>query len=105
MGQIIEIPAQIRIKQTISILDPQKELREIIDSDLGSDAADLYDTVIKQIEAEYLGISDGDDYEDIADGYWNMLVDTMNELQEIVYAKRLDRNRLERLYMKLNNNL
>ena len=102
MGQVIEIPAQIRVKQTLCILDPQKELREIIDNDLGPDAADLYDTVIAQME---VGEYTGDDYEKIADGYWNMLVDTMNELQEIVYANRLDRKKLERLYMKLNNNI
>ncbi|MBQ9609361.1 MAG: hypothetical protein IJV15_07965 [Lachnospiraceae bacterium] len=86
-------------------MNPRDELREIIDEYLGMDVANLFDQVIEEIEYDLTPDEIGDDYEAISDGYRNMLVDTMNELQEIVYAKRIDRKRLERLWQNLNKNL
>lgn len=110
MGSVIEIPRIIKRKKQIrTILEPKEELREIIDEYCGMEAARLFDEVIEeerdQIMDEYGIDKIGDDYEAISDGYRNMLVDTMNELQEIVYANRLDRKRLERLWKKLHSNL
>lgn len=107
MARVIEIEPQIRRRQTVTILCPQDDLREIIDQDMGIEAARLYDEVISDLEIEYAGQneSDGDDYEKIADGYRNRLVDVMNELQEIVMQKRMNRRRLEKLWQQLNNEL
>jgi len=103
MGHIIEIPRIVRRKKEKRvILNPREDLREIIDDVLGGEVARLYDGVITELEDDQ---PEGDDWESISDGYRNMLVDTMNELQEIVYANRLDRKRIERLYQQLNKNL
>ena len=112
MGSVIEIPRIIRQKKkTITVFDnADRDLRELIDEYLGSDAANLFDQVLEQerqsIMEEY-GIDEipGDDYEAISDGYRNMLVDTMNKLQEIVYANRLDRKKLEAVWKNLHDNL
>lgn len=113
VGHVIEIPRIIRRKKKIVTIldsDADRDLRELIDEYLGMDAAHLFDQVIEQTEQDIMeeyGIDGipGDDYESISDGYRNMLVDTMNELQEIVYAKRIDRKRLENLWKNLHNNL
>ena len=103
MGHIIEIPRIVRRKkENRVILNPREDLREIIDDVLGGEVARLFDGVIMELEDDQ---PEGDDWESISDGYRNMLVDTMNELQEIVYANRLDRKRIERLYQQLNKNL
>ena len=98
---VIEIPPQIRQRQILTVLDPKRELREIIDADLGMEAAKLYDDILD----EFRYVPTGDDYERIADGYHNMLVDVMNELGEIISQKRLDRKRIERLCEQLNRDL
>ena len=113
MGSVIEIPRIIRRKKKmITVFDDEadRDLRELIDEYLGMDAARLFDQVLEQerqnIMEEY-GIDEipGDDYEAISDGYRNMLVDTMNKLQEIVYANRLDRKKLEAVWKNLHDNL
>ena len=103
MGRMIEILPQIRAKQVIPIINPKDELRQILYDDMGSDITDLYDSVIRELEEK--DDYNGDDYESIADGYHNLLVDYMNELQEIVMQKRLDRKKLENLYEKMNREL
>lgn len=98
----ITIPGKEIPEQNFVMFDPEKDIEEIIKDNLGHDMSSVFHELIwnlKSVEPE------GDDYERIADGYRQMLVDTMNELQEIVYAKRLDRKRLERLYKELDNNL
>lgn len=101
MAHVIEIPPQIRTRQVMTILDPKKELREIIDADMGSDVADLYNEIICELEEDDYG----DNYEAIADSLRNFLVDCMNELQEIVMQKRLNRDKLLNLYKKMNREL
>lgn len=103
MGCIVEILPQIRAKQIIPIINPKDELRQILYDDMGSDIADLYDGVIRELEEK--DDYSGDDYESIADGYHNLLVDYMNELQEILVQKRLDRRRLETLHVKMGREL
>lgn len=98
---VIEIPPQIRQRQILTVLNPKRELREIIDADLGMEAAKLYDDILD----EFRYVPTGDDYEAISDGYRNMLVDVMNELGEIIFQKRLDRKKIERLYDRLNRDL
>lgn len=101
MGHVIMIEPQIRARRTMAILNPRDELRKIIEADMGTDVANLYDEVICELEEN----GTGDDYEAISDGYRNKLVDVMNELHEIVMQKRLNRDRLERLYERLNKEL
>lgn len=105
MGYVITIEPQIRVRQNVTILNPREDLREIIDSDMGMEVAQLYDDVIRELEEEYSEESMGDDYEAIADGLHNKLVDFMNELEEILSAQRINRNRLEKLREKVNAEL
>lgn len=105
MGYVITIEPQIRARQNLTILNPREDLREIIDNDMGMEVAQLYDDVIRDLEEEYSEESTGDDYEAIADGLHNKLVDFMNELEEILSAQRINRNRLEKLREKVNAEL
>lgn len=98
---VIEIIPQIRKRETVTVMDPIQDLRWIIDTNLGMDAARLFDDIIYDLKSG----PEGDDYEQIADGYRRMLVDTMNELHEIISQNRLNRKRLEDLYKELDSNL
>ena len=100
MGQVIMIEPQIRARQTLTILNPREELRELINADMGTEVANLYDEVI----CELYGKSNIC-YEAIADNYYNILVDCINDLKEIVMQKQLNREQLERLYRRLNKEL
>lgn len=108
MGHIITIEPQIRARQTVTILNPVKDLREILDNDMGMEVANLFDEAIN--DAIYNAEIDeikckGDDYEKIADGYHNMLSEFVDELEEILSQKRLNRGRLERLHERINREL
>ena len=98
----ITIPRKEIPEQNFVMFDPEHDIEEVIKDNLGFDMSDAFHELIWNLKFDE---PEGDDYERIADGYRQMLVDTMNELQEIVYAKRLDRKRLERLYKELDNNL
>ena len=71
-------------------------LKKIIYERLGKDCEELYDEVI----AEYRS-TDPEDYERIADGYHNTLVDVLNELEAALAKPRLNRNEVERICSNL----
>lgn len=71
-------------------------LKKIIYERLGKDCEELYDEVI----AEYRS-TDPEDYERIADGYHNTLVDVMNELEAALAKPRLNRKEVERICSNL----
>ena len=75
-------------------------LRKIIYERLGKDCEELCEEVI----AEYR-FTDPEDYERIADGYHNTLMDVANELEAALARPRLNRKRLEAIYDNLNKNL
>lgn len=105
MGHIITIEPQIRARQTVTILNPREDLREILDNDMGLEIANLFDEVICEAEGpEEFGCI-GDNYEEIADGYYNMLSEFVDELEEILSQKRLNRGRLEHLHERINRRL
>ena len=71
-------------------------LKKIIYERLGKDCEELYDEVI----AEYRS-TDPEDYECIADGYHNTLVDVLNELEAALAKPRLNRKEVERICSNL----
>lgn len=64
---------------------------------LGRDAAETFQRLITKED------EGGDNYELIADGYRDALVNAMNGLEEVLKAKRLDRKRLENIYNDICN--
>lgn len=82
--------------------DELEAMRRIIYEKLGSDAEAMFNDIVSTFKGEY---GDGDDYERIADGYRNMLVDVMNDLHEALSQPRLNRKRLERIHRNLDRNL
>ena len=75
-------------------------LRKIIYERLGKDCEELYEEVI----AEYRS-TDPEDYERIADGHYNTLMDVMNELEAALAKPRLNRKEVERICSNLRSNL
>lgn len=71
-------------------------LKKIIYERLGKDCEELYDEVI----AEYRS-TDPEDYERIADGYHNTLMDVLNELEAALAKPRLNRKEVERICSNL----
>lgn len=71
-------------------------LRKIIYERLGKDCEELYEEVI----ADYR-CTDPEDYERIADGYYNKLVDVRNELEAALAQPRLNRKQIERICSNL----
>lgn len=88
--------------EQIFLLNPETELGEIIQDNLGDSVAECYREVILGIRAEHEEES-GDDYEEIADGYLQELIYIREELEAILSKKRLDRNALERLSRYIYN--
>lgn len=88
--------------EQIFLLNPETELGEIIQDNLGDSVAECYREVILGIRAEHEEES-GDDYEEIADGYLQELIYIREELEAILSKKRLDRNALERLSSYIYN--
>jgi len=71
-------------------------LKKIIYERLGRDCEELYDEVI----AEYRS-TDPEDYERIADGYHNTLVNVLNELEAALAKPRLNRKEVEQICSNL----
>jgi len=103
MAVVLRIPTKQIPEQSIVVLTPKLELADILRDNLGDDVSNAYNEVVYELENK--DEPTGDDYEAIADGYYQMLMDTWNELEEILNSKRIDRKRLENLYEELGNNL
>lgn len=86
-----------------TLLDPINEFPELLREYMGQDAENAFNLIIEDVSAE--ADPRGDDYERIADGYWNMLADIRNALEEILSAKRISRKQLEALYNEINDNI
>jgi len=98
----ITIPKKEIPEQSFIMFNPKEEMEDIIKDNLGYDMSNAFHELIYDLTFD---VPEGDDYEKIADGYYQMLLNVWHELEEIIYAKRLDRKRLERLCENLNKNL
>ena len=76
-----------------------ERIRQMVEDHLGLDALDYMDDVHREMRRTR---SDDEDWERVSDGYRNMLVSTMQELEAILrqFNKRLNR---DKLYTQLNN--
>ena len=74
-------------------------IRQLVEDHIGLDAVDYIDEVHREMRRTR---SDDEDWERVSDGYRNMLVDTMQEIESILgqFNKRLNR---DKLYTQLNN--
>ena len=76
-----------------------ERVRQLVEDHIGMDAAHYVDDVHREMRRTR---SDDEDWERVSDGYRNMLVDTMQELEAILgqFNRRLNR---DKLYTQLNN--
>lgn len=76
-----------------------ERIRQLVEDHMGLDALDYMDDVHREMRRTR---SDDEDWERVSDGYRNMLVSTMQELEAILrqFNKRLNR---DKLYTQLNN--
>ena len=76
-----------------------ERIRQLVEDHMGLDALDYMDDVHREMRR---GKSDDEDWERVSDGYRNMLVDTMRELESILgqFDRRLNR---DKLFAQLNN--
>lgn len=86
------------------VFDPIDTLYRILDERLGRDAAELFDSIVKELE-EKTHDELSEDWEKIADGYRSMLMDTMNKLSEALGKPKLNRNTVQQIHDNLYNNL
>lgn len=84
--------------RTEVVTDPEKDLRALISDALGADCENLYIETLNT--AKY---HEGDDYEAIADGYYNALSDAADRLSEILDTiKTTTRLNRDKLYQSLH---
>ena len=76
-----------------------ERIRQLVEDHIGLDALDYMDDVHREMRRTR---SDDEDWERVSDGYRNMLVDTMRELESILgqFDRRLNR---DKLFAQLNN--
>ena len=81
-----------------------ERLRQLVEDHIGTDAADYLDEL--QRDHENAKALDGR-FERLADGYYNMLTDTAQELESILalFKKRLNRDDLYRRLLHIYNNI
>lgn len=79
-------------------------LHQLVEDHIGMDAADYMDELRRDHEqAKALG----ERWERVADGYYNMLTDTAQELESVLalFKKRLNRDDLYRRLLHIYNNI
>ena len=82
--------------------DTDAYFRRLIRDRLGDDAVAVYDA-LKNYWLDFYGYNEEDNAE--AESWRNWAVDVWHELQERVYAKRLDRKKLIALTERMENDL
>lgn len=106
MAHVLYFPDGTRESLCGDTLELHEGLHRIIEERLGYEAADLFNEV--SITIENNGDSQGDDYEAISDGYYQMLISAVSELDAILKqfkASRLNRQRLEASICHLRNEI
>ena len=82
--------------------DTDAYFRKLVRDRLGDDAVVVYDA-LKKYWLDYYGYNEEDNAE--AESWRNWAIDVWHELQELVYAKRLDRKKLIALAERMENDL
>lgn len=77
---------------------------QLVEDHIGQDAVDYIDDVHREMRRTR---SDDEDWERVSDGYRNMLVDTMRELESILgqFGKRLNRDKLYTHLVQIHDNI
>ena len=110
MGQIITTPCVVKSRKNHTILDTHRDFRYLIEEYMGYEAANLFDEILKDVEAEVDEMYGNgertpegyDNYEAMAESYHRLLVDTMNDLHEVLSQQRLSRKRLEEIHKNID---
>lgn len=83
-------------------------LAGLIREHLGTDCEDLFYSLIEEEKGKHLSAGDGDDYEQIADGYFSMLRDVLDALDDILLffdESRLNRRKVHKALQQCRDNL
>lgn len=77
---------------------------QLVEDHIGPDAVDYIDDVHREMRRTR---SDDEDWEQVSDGYRNMLVDTMRELESALgqFRKRLNRDKLYIQLVQIHDNI
>jgi len=77
---------------------------QLVEDHIGPDAVDYIDDVHREMRRTR---SDDEDWERVSDGYRNMLVDTMRELESALgqFRKRLNRDKLYTQLVQIHDNI
>lgn len=84
--------------------DSESTLQRVIEEHLGRDCSELFQEILN----DYKQPEEGDNYERIADEYYQMLLEIIEELDsilEMVTAPRINKRKLETALLKTRNNL
>lgn len=84
--------------------DTDAEFQRIIRERLGDDAEEVY-KALKDYWLDFYGYNPREEDNAEAESWRNYAVDVWHELQELVYAKRLDRKKLIALAERMENDL
>lgn len=103
MAHVITIPAVNKAQRNETMFS-ERDFLLLVDEYMGMEARHYLEELIEGYEEQVKEVL-GDDYESVADGYRNQLVDTMNTLKEELDKPRLNRKNVERIYKNLHRNL
>ena len=84
--------------------DTDAYFRRLIKDRLGDDVVAVYDA-LKNYWLDYYGYHPREEDNAEAESWRNWAIDVWHELQELVYAKRLDRKKLIALAERMENDL
>lgn len=104
MPHVITIPCVVEGKKNHTIFDQERDFAYLIDEYMGMEARNLFEEIIEDYKDQLKEVL-GDDYESIADGYHNALVDTANSLKEELDKPKLSRKNIETIWRNLHSNL
>lgn len=104
MPHVITIPCVVKGKKNHTIFDQERDFSYLVDEYMGMEARNLFEEIIEGYKDQLKEVL-GDDYESIADGYHNALVDTANSLKEELDKPKLSRKNIETIWRNLHSNL
>lgn len=103
MAHVITIPSVNKAERNETMFS-ERDFLLLVDEYMGMEARRYLEELIEEYKDEVKAVL-GDDYESVADGYRNELVDTMNALKEELDKPRLNRKNIEGIYKNLYRNL
>lgn len=93
MGFMLSIPAIVKSKKTEIILEPEKNMGELIQEYMGSQARDIYLELVQKEETEDCSV------------YRDDLIEVRNKLKKILEKERVSRKAIQELYEEVSVNL